>query len=99
MRVNTTKLEAVMKQPADHAMHEHSDQHAEHDRYAGHSIAMFRRKVWIALSLTIPTLFGGTHAAAGIPVHGSAFSRCDVEPAIIGTTVFFYGGLVFVKER
>ena len=49
-----------MKQPAEtHAMHAHSDQHAEHDKHAGHSIAMFRRKFWIVLLLTIPTLLWG----------------------------------------
>jgi len=30
-----------------------------HDRHAGHSAAMFRRKFWISLALTIPILIWG----------------------------------------
>ena len=35
------------------------DQHAGHDKPAGHSVAMFRKKFWISLALTIPTLLWG----------------------------------------
>jgi Cu2+-exporting ATPase len=35
------------------------DDHA-HDPHAGHSAAMFRRKFWISLALTIPILMGDT---------------------------------------
>jgi len=35
-----------------------STQHG-HDKHAGHSVAMFRRKFWAALILTVPALIWG----------------------------------------
>ena len=32
------------------------DEHAGHDRHAGHSVAMFRDRFWITLRLTVPTV-------------------------------------------
>src|SRR5205823_1599446 len=42
----------------DHARaaHDHQENHSGHDRHAGHSVDMFRKKFWGALLLTIPTL-------------------------------------------
>lgn len=74
-----------MKQPAEtHAMHAHSDHHAEHDKHAGHSIAIYRDVPAQILDRALahdsyPSM--GTHAAAGTSVYGSAFSRCDVDTA------------------
>ena len=86
-----------MKQPAEtHAMHAHSDQHAEHDKHAGHSIAMFRRKFWITLLLTIPTLLWGHMLQRGLRYTAPHFPGAMWIPAIFGTTVFLYGGLVFI---
>ena len=45
-----------------HVHHDSSDEHAghgAHDKHAGHSVAMFRDKFWISLSLTVPTLVWG----------------------------------------
>jgi Cu2+-exporting ATPase len=71
--------------------------HAAHDKHAGHSVAMFRDKFWIALALTIPTLIWGHmlpnafgYAAPHLP--GSMW----IAP-VFGTLVFFYGGLPFLK--
>ena len=35
-----------------HTEHEMSSTHAGHDRHAGHSVAMFRDKFWLSLTLT-----------------------------------------------
>src|ERR1700694_1931533 len=55
--------------PAEPGYPEHSEmpagggpgahEHAGHDRHAGHSVEMFRRKFWLTLVLTIPTLVWG----------------------------------------
>src|SRR5262249_58907090 len=39
--------------------HTEQDQHAGHDKHAGHSVAMFRKKFWLSLALTVPTLVWG----------------------------------------
>lgn len=41
----------VHPQPADHA---------DHNKHAGHSVTMFRKKFWISLVLTPPLSCGGT---------------------------------------
>jgi Cu2+-exporting ATPase len=75
-----------------------SQAHGGHDKHAGHSVEMFRRKLVGTLLLSIPTLvwapmiqhwFG--YAAPG----GPAASRWI--PALFGTLVFVYGGWVFLR--
>ena len=88
---------------SEHATH-HTSAHTGHgadighDKHAGHSVEMFRRKFWGTLLLSIPTLvwspmmqhwfgyeaWGGPTAARWIP-------------ALFGTLVFVYGGWVFVR--
>jgi len=81
-----------------HGTHEMHDAAASHDEHAGHSVEMFRQKFWGTLLLSIPTIvwapmtqhwFG--YEAPG----GPAASRW--VPAIFGTAVFAYGGLVFIR--
>ncbi len=43
-----------------HAGHKMSEAHANHDRHAGHSVAMFRDKFWWSFALTIPVVFWST---------------------------------------
>lgn len=76
--------------------HEMSENHA-HDKHEGHSVAMFRRKFWVALALTVPALIWGHMLPSALgytppPLPGSHFF-----PAIFGTAVFFVGGLVFLQ--
>jgi P-type Cu2+ transporter len=50
------------QQPAHpHAvtMHGRHAEHGGHDKHAGHSVAMFRKKFWLSLALTVPTLVWG----------------------------------------
>ena len=42
-----------------HPGHATATGHAAQDKHAGHSVAMFRRKFWISLGLTLPTLIWG----------------------------------------
>lgn len=78
----------------------HGPDHGEgaHDKHAGHSVEMFRQKFWGTLALSIPTVvwspmiqhwFG--YEAPG----GHEASRW--VPAVFGSLVFGYGGLVFIE--
>src|SRR5438105_15902546 len=68
-----------------------------HDRHAGHSVAMFRDKFWLSLALTIPVviLSGDVQHWFGYVIPD--FPGSDYLPAILGTVVFVYGGLVFLR--
>src|SRR6187401_291811 len=67
------------------------------DRHAGHSVAMFRDKFWITLLLSIPTLLWSGMVQHMFGFSAPTFPGSEYAPALFGTAVYFYGGLVFVK--
>ena len=71
--------------------------HAEHDKHAGHSPNMFKQKFWISLLLTIPTLLFSTTVQGWLGFE-LTFPGSMYIPAIFGTIIFFYGGLVFLRS-
>lgn len=98
----------TMPDTADHSMHEghgmrterHDHgargEHTGHDKHAGHSPEMFKNKFWLSLVLTIPTLVFSETVQGWLGLDWS-FSGSQYIPAIFGTIIFFYGGLVFLK--
>jgi Cu2+-exporting ATPase len=74
-----------------------SDTHASHDRHAGHSVAMFRDKFWLSFALTIPVVFWSTDVQNWLGYTTPSFPGSKFIPAILGTVVFVYGGLVFIR--
>ncbi len=80
-----------------HAGHKMSSTHAGHDRHAGHSVAMFRDKFWLTFGLTIPVVFWSTDVEHWLGYAAPSFRGSQLIPAILGTLVFFYGGLVFIR--
>jgi Cu2+-exporting ATPase len=80
-----------------HAGHSMSGAHAGHDRHAGHSVAMFREKFWLTLALTIPVVFWSADVQRWLGYRAPSFPGSKLIPPILGTIVFFYGGLVFVR--
>src|SRR5580700_9992001 len=80
-----------------HAGHNLSDMHGSHDRHAGHSVAMFRDKFWLSLAFTIPVVFWSTDVQHWFGYTAPSFPGSKFIPAILGTVVFVYGGLVFIR--
>jgi Cu2+-exporting ATPase len=74
-----------------------SAMHASHDRHAEHSVAMFRDKFWLSFALTIPVVFGSTDAQHWLGYTAPTFPGSKLIPPILGTVVFVYGGLVFIR--
>src|ERR1700692_1302016 len=71
--------------------------HEGHDRHAGHSTAMFRDKFWLSFALTIPVVFWSTDVQHWLGYTAPSFPGSKFIPAILGTVVFVYGGLVFIR--
>jgi len=85
-------------QAADpHAGHKMSKGHENHGRHAGHSVAMFRDKFWLSIALTIPVVFWSMDVQHWLGYAAPSFPGSRFLPAILGTVVFFYGGLVFIR--
>jgi len=77
------------KKPAD-AQH-------DNDKHAGHSPNMFKKKFWLSLVLTIPVLLYSQTVMSWFNLQMPAFTGSQWIPAVLGTVIFFYGGLVFLK--
>ena len=77
--------------------HSVSDIHASHDRHAGHSVAMLRDKFWLSLALTIPVVFWSPDVQHWLGYTAPAFAGSKFLPPVLGTIVFIYGGLVFIR--
>ena len=70
--------------------------HNIHDKHAGHHPDMFRRKFWLSLVLTLPTLFF-SHSVQMWLGYDASFPGSNYIPAVLGLFIFFYGGFVFLK--
>ena len=69
--------------------------HAGHD-HAGHA-EMFRRKFWISLALTIPTVVYSHMAQDLLGYTAPHFSGSSMVAPLFGLAVFVYGGPVFLR--
>ena len=81
---------------AAHAGHE-SAAGAGHDRHEGHSVAMFRDKFWLSLALTIPVVVWSPDLEHWLGYTAPTFPGSALIPPVLGTVVFLYGGLVFLR--
>ena len=80
-----------------HTTHHMPAAHADHERHAGHSVAMFRDKFWLTFALTIPVVFWSGDVQHWLGYTAPSFRGSHWIPAILGTLVFFYGGMVFIR--
>ncbi len=86
--------------PAPDDKHEgHADhqEHEGHDQHAGHSVEMFRDKFRWSIALTVPTLVWSPMVQQWLGFRAPAFPGSGYVPAIFGTILFFYGGMVFLR--
>jgi P-type Cu2+ transporter len=58
---------------------------------------MFRDKFWLSLLLTIPVVLLSHDVQMWFGYTVPSFPGSDYLPAILGTVVFLYGGLVFIR--
>lgn len=77
-------------------MHESHEAH-DHDKHEGHNPDMFKKKFWLSFALTIPVLLYSHTIMQLLNFTMPDFPGSSWIPAILGTIIFFYGGLVFLK--
>ncbi len=77
-------------------MHQSHSEH-EHDKHAGHSVAMFRDKFWASLILTLPVLVYSGNIQRWLHFTPPSFKGSQYVPLILSTIIFVYGGLVFIR--
>jgi P-type Cu2+ transporter len=92
-----------MEQQAHHAEHRtdadraHVAHATAHDRHAGHSVAKFRDRFWLSLALTIPVVLLSPDIQEWFGYSVPPFPGHQYAAAFLGTIVFLYGGLVFIR--
>lgn len=82
-------------------MHEHHHQNHQHEhqgKHKGHSLSMFAQRFWVSLILTIPVILYSELPKKFLGFMFPAFSGSQYLSLILGTIVFFYGGLVFLTS-
>jgi P-type Cu2+ transporter len=96
MNVTVVRAHKDYGQADPHAGHNMPDMHG-HDRHAGHSVGMFRDKFWLSFALTIPVVFWSPDVQHWLGYTAPSFPGSKFIPAVLGTVVFVYGGLVFIR--
>jgi P-type Cu2+ transporter len=76
---------------------EHQAEHSGHDKHAGHDPEKFKKKFWLSLMMTIPVVYWSEHIQDLIGYQAIEFTLSEWIPAVLGSAVFLYGGLVFLK--
>jgi P-type Cu2+ transporter len=94
MKLATREDHGHSDPPAGHKM---TDDQGSHDRHAGHSVAMFRDKFWLSFALTIPVVIWSSDVQHWLGYTAPSFPGSKLIPAGLGTLVFVYGGLVFIR--
>ncbi|MBP6774347.1 MAG: heavy metal translocating P-type ATPase [Gemmatimonadaceae bacterium] len=69
-----------------------------HDKHAGHNPGMFRDRFWLSLLLTVPVVIWSAHIEQLLGYTAPVFPFSARIPAALGTLVFLYGGLVFLRS-
>jgi Cu2+-exporting ATPase len=68
-----------------------------HDRHEGHSPEMFRTRLWLSLALTVPVVLLSPDIQEWFGYEAPSFPGSTYAAAVLGTVVFLYGGLVFLR--
>ena len=71
--------------------------HTGHDKHAGHTPEMFRDRFFVSLLLTLPILYFSEHFQDWFGYRAAQFPGSAWVNPVLGTILYFYGGLVFLK--
>ena len=77
--------------------HSNHEGHNGHDKHAGHSPEMFRDRFWLSLLLTLPIIYFSEQFQTWFNYEAINFTGSAWINPVLGSTLFFYGGLVFIK--
>ncbi|MEU8424231.1 copper-translocating P-type ATPase [Micromonospora sp. NPDC048835] len=81
--------------PVPHDRHAGHDEHG-HDKHAGHDPAMFRRRFWVCLVLTVPVVLTSHLVADRLNLPGGGVAGRSWVGPVLGSVVFWWGGWPFL---
>lgn len=68
-----------------------------HDKHEGHSVAMFRDRFWLSFALTVPVVFFSETVQGWLGYEAPEFPGSEWIGPVLGTVIFFYGGMPFLR--
>jgi P-type Cu2+ transporter len=91
-------LPAGNKTQHDHSIHQGhtNEEHAGHDKHAGHQTEDFLKRFWICLVLTVPVLLLSQMIQHWLGFH-IGFPGDQYVLLLLGTVIYIYGGMPFLK--
>jgi Cu2+-exporting ATPase len=89
-----TQHHSADTQHAAHHRPEH--RHGKHDKHAGHSPEMFRRRFWLALVLTVPILYFDQHLQEWFGYSAPTFPGGAWLQPMLSLLLYGYGGWPFL---
>lgn len=97
-------MDLIPVQPAgnkmqdDHSLHQGPthEEHAAHDKHAGHHTEDFLKRFWVCLILTVPLLLLSEMIQHWLGFHIS-FPGDQYVLLLLGTVIYIYGGVPFLK--
>jgi P-type Cu2+ transporter len=87
----------AMPQGHPHSAIDEEHQVHEHGEHAGHSVAMFKNRFWLSLVLSVPVVVFSPMVAHLLGYHLPEFVGSAWIAPVLGTVIFFYGGMPFLK--
>lgn len=81
-----------------HTTHQSHSQPHHHDKHAGHNPQMFRDRFWLSFLMTLPIVFWSGHIQSLVGYDAPDFWGSNWIAPALGTAIFLYGGLVFLKS-
>ncbi|MFG3638960.1 heavy metal translocating P-type ATPase [Micromonospora sp. NPDC047762] len=72
------------------------DKHSGHDKHAGHDPAMFRRRFWVCLVLTVPVVLTSHLVSGRLGLTGDVVPGRGWVGPVLGSVVFWWGGWPFL---
>jgi Cu2+-exporting ATPase len=93
---HSTHGQAMPQGHAHSAVDEEHQVHS-HGEHAGHSVAMFKRRFWVSLVLSVPVVVFSPMVAHLLGYHLPEFPGSDWIAPVLGTVIFAYGGTPFLK--
>jgi len=67
-------------------------------KHSGHGQNLFKRKFWLSLILTLPILYLSETVQNLLDYNVISFSYDQYVPALLGMSIFAYGGMVFIRS-
>jgi Cu2+-exporting ATPase len=92
-------MDGKMSQAESNNQYSHSrrEKHTSYTTHMDHA-SMFKKKFWICLVITLPIVYFSETIAGLLSYQPVQFTGSNFVVPILGTIIFFYGGLVFLKS-